>query len=305
MAYFLFLGSALLCTLCSMSAQGLHLLLTEIGNGAYCKNENGVKKDLKKASFLPVDSTITVRSDSGIETLAAGFQFRFGFETQFSLNRNYIDLKKGSILIQSRKLTNKVFIRHEDNEITISGVGTCMFEVGENRSITMVGILGRMLVGMKNDVVYSDLLAGDLIELGHSKQEFSDKKNVDLAKIVKTSFLISGFPNNASFKNSVDSMVQAQIQSIDQSNLNQKSNTKPASEDLRSQNTKVDSSVESSGEYKISSSHKITSYDVPDVDPLNELLGRNPIRSGPGLIKAEPKKSILNRLPGNLFRSAK
>jgi hypothetical protein len=288
-----------------MSAQGLHLLLTEIGNGAYCKNENGVKKDLKKASFLPVDSTITVRSDSGIETLAAGFQFRFGFETQFSLNRNYIDLKKGSILIQSRKLTNKVFIRHEDNEITISGVGTCMFEVRENRSITMVGILGRMLVGMKNDVVYSDLLAGDLIELGHSKQEFSDKKNVDLAKIVKTSFLISGFPNNASFKNSVDSMVQAQIQSIDQSNLNQKSNTKPASEDLRSQNTKVDSSVESSGEYKISSSHKITSYDVPDVDPLNELLGRNPIRSGPGLIKAEPKKSILNRLPGNLFRSAK
>jgi hypothetical protein len=288
-----------------MSAQGLHLLLTEIGNGAYCKNENGVKKDLKKASFLPVDSTITVRSDSGIETLAAGFQFRFGFETQFSLSRNYIDLKKGSILIQSRKLTNKVFIRHEDNEITISGVGTCMFEVGENLSITMVGILGRMLVGMKNDVVYSDLLAGDLIELGHSKQEFSDKKNVDLAKIVKTSFLISGFPNNASFKNSVDSMVQAQIQSIDQFNLNQKSNTKPASEDLRSQNTKVDSSVESSGEYKISSSHKITSYDVPDVDPLNELLGRDPIRSGPGLIKAEPKKSILNRLPGNLFRSAK
>ena len=288
-----------------MSAQGLHLLLTEIGNGAYYQNENGIQKDLKKASFLPLDSTITTRPDSGIETLVAGFQFRFGFETQFSLNRNYIDLKMGSILIQSRKLTNKVFIRHQENEITISGVGTCMFEVGENHSIKLVGILGRMLVGMKNDVVYSDLLAGDLIELGDSMNELSDKKNVDLAKIVETSFLISSFPNNASFKNSVDSMVQAQIQSVEQSNSDQNLNTKHASKELIKQDTKVERSIEPPGEYKISSSHKITSYDVPDIDPLNELLGRDPIRSGPDLIKAEPKKSILKRLPGNLFRTAK
>ena len=281
------------------------MLLTEIGNGAYCKNENGVQQDLKKASFLPLDSTITVRPDSGIETLVAGFQFRFGFKTQFSLNRNYIDLKMGSILIQSRKLTNKVFIRHQDNEITISGVGTCMLEVGKNHSIKLVGILGRMLVGMKNDVVYSDLLAGDLIELGDSMNELSDKKNVDLAKIVETSFLISSFPNNASFKNSVDSMIQAQVQSIEQSNLKQNSNTKHASEELINKDAKVERSIESPGEYKISSSHKTTPYDVPDIDPLNELLGRAPIRSGPGLIKPEPKKSILNRLPGNLFRSAK
>ena len=72
-----------------------------------------------------------------------------------------------------------------ENEITISGVGTCMFEVGENHSIKLVGILGRMLVGMKNDVVYNDLLAGDLIELGDSMNELSDKKNVDLMNSIE------------------------------------------------------------------------------------------------------------------------
>ena len=47
------------------------------------------------------------------------------------------------------------------------------------------------------------------------------------------------------------------------------------------------------------------SYDVPSSDPLSELLGRQPTRSAPGLVKIEPKRSILKRLPGNLLRSRK
>ena len=81
-----------------------------------------VSKKLKRASFLPLDSVINIPSESGIETLVAGFQFRFGFDTSFTLKREFINLHHGSILIQSRKLTNKVFVRFDEHEVSVSGL---------------------------------------------------------------------------------------------------------------------------------------------------------------------------------------
>ena len=57
------------------------------------------------------------------------------------------------MLIQSRKLNNRVFIRNSKNEIRISGVGTCMVEITEDNSLKIVGVLGRLLLGLKNDVI--------------------------------------------------------------------------------------------------------------------------------------------------------
>ena len=290
------------CFFYSLSGQGLHLLLSNIGDGAYQNTENGEQKKLKRASFLPLDSVINIPSESGIETLVAGFQFRFGFDTSFTLKREFIDLHRGSILIQSRKLTNKVFVRFNEHEVSVSGVGTCMLELGDNGALKLVGILGRIIVGQKNDVLFSDLLAGDMIVMNPKSKTIDEKKSIDLSSVVETSFLISGFPNSTTFKNSIESMVHAQ---------NQSSISQDLSSEIDSELTVTNKNVldvDSERVYDEKDNSSVTSnssYSIPDSDPLRELLGRDPIRSSPGLIKEEPKKSILKRLPGNLLRSGK
>ena len=269
----------------------MHLLLSEVGKGAYTKSENKSEVDLRKASFLPLDRQIFVRPDSGIETLVAGFQFRFGFDTDFILNKGSIELLNGSILIQSRKLNNKVFIKYSEQEISISGVGTCMVEVTEDNSLKIVGILGRLLLGIKDDVILSDLLAGDLIQLSDDDQSFGNKMNINLTRVVETSFLISGFPNSRSFQSSIESMALAQNHNTD--------NPSPKAKLV---NADLDESSKSPSKVI---GYSTQSYDVPSIDPLTELLGRQPTRSEPGLVKKQPRKSILNRLPGNLLRSRK
>ena len=294
-----------ICTVCMLEGQGMHLLLSEVGKGAYTKSENNSEVDLRKASFLPLNRQIFVRPDSGIETLVAGFQFRFGFDTDFILNKGSIELLNGSILIQSRKLNNKVFIKYSEQEISISGVGTCMVEVTEDNSLKIVGILGRLLLGIKEDVILSDLLAGDLIQLSDDDQSFGNKMNINLTRVVETSFLISGFPNSRSFQSSIESMALAQNHSVSQENsidIEDENNTDNPSPKAKLVNADLDESSKSLSKVI---GYSTQSYDVPSIDPLTELLGRQPTRSEPGLVKKQPRKSILNRLPGNLLRSRK
>ena len=294
-----------ICSVCILKGQGMHLLLSKVDEGAYSKFDNENERTLRSASFLPRDTTISVRPESGIETLVAGFQFRFGFETQFQVTKDFIELNKGSMLIQSRKLNNRVFIRNSKNEIRISGVGTCMVEITEDNSLKIVGVLGRLLLGLKNDVILTDLLAGDLIQLGQDDQSFGSKVNINLSRVVETSFLISGFTNSKSFQSSIESMVMAQNHSASsETPLQIKENENVSSSGSASKVVKLglenveNPSVKGIGYTK-------PSYDVPSSDPLSELLGRQPTRSAPGLVKIEPKRSILKRLPGNLLRSRK
>jgi hypothetical protein len=294
-----------ICSVCILKGQGMHLLLSKVGGGAYSKFDNENERTLRSASFLPRDTTIFVRPESGIETLVAGFQFRFGFETQFQVTKDFIELNKGSMLIQSRKLNNRVFIRNSKNEIRISGVGTCMVEITEDNSLKIVGVLGRLLLGLKNDVILTDLLAGDLIQLGQDDQSFGSKVNINLSRVVETSFLISGFTNSKSFQSSIESMVMAQNHSASsETPLQIKENENVSSSVSVSKVAKVGLDNAGNPLVKVTGLTK-PSYDVPSSDPLSELLGRQPIRSAPGLVKIEPKKSILKRLPGNLLRSRK
>ncbi|MBT7651668.1 MAG: hypothetical protein HN553_11885 [Opitutae bacterium] len=288
-----------ICSVCILEGQGVHLLLSEVGDGAYTKTEKKSEVDLGHASFLPLNEKIYVRPKSGIETLVAGFQFRFGFGTEFILNKGSIRLLKGSILIQSRKLNNKVFIKYSKQEIGISGVGTCMVEVTENKNLKIVGVLGRMLLGTKDDVILSDLLAGDLIQLSENDQSFGNKKNINLTRVVQTSFLISAFTNSKSFQSSIESMALAQNYSVPKENSIEIENPKP-----KEKGNNSDLEESSNFPSKIIG-YSTQSYDVPSIDPLTELLGRQPTRSAPGLVKKQLRKSILNRLPGNLLRSRK
>ena len=67
-----------LSCLISSWGQGMHLLMTQIGEGGFFSADKGKAAPLNEASFLPLDSRISVRPRSGIETMAAGYQFRFG-----------------------------------------------------------------------------------------------------------------------------------------------------------------------------------------------------------------------------------
>ena len=135
-----------------------------------------------------------------------------------------------------------------------------------------------------------------------TRKTVDEKKSIDLSSVVETSFLISGFPNSTTFKNSIQSMVHAQ---------NQSSNSQDLSSEIDSELTVTNKNVldvDSERVYDEKDNFSVTSnssYTIPNSDPLRELLGRDPIRSSPGLIKEEPRKSILKRLPGNLLRSGK
>ena len=59
-----------------------HLLLKSLGDGAHISGDSN-ENNLKVASFLPNDTNIVVSSNGGIESMVAGFTFRFGMVTAF------------------------------------------------------------------------------------------------------------------------------------------------------------------------------------------------------------------------------
>ncbi len=67
-------------------------------------------KAVNQATFLPFNTKLSVRPKSGIETLAAGYQFRFGSSTAFVCEEQSIELFSGSIFVRSRKITNVIEI---------------------------------------------------------------------------------------------------------------------------------------------------------------------------------------------------
>ncbi|MEC9123020.1 MAG: hypothetical protein VX969_02665, partial [Verrucomicrobiota bacterium] len=77
----------LVASACCVSAFGeiSHLVLRSQGDGAVFRNSEQKAEPIKRASFLPQGQRITVRPRSGIETIGAGYQFRFGSDTSFTL----------------------------------------------------------------------------------------------------------------------------------------------------------------------------------------------------------------------------
>ena len=97
----------------------MHLLMTQIGEGGFFSADKGKATPLNEASFLPLDTRISVRPRSGIETMAAGYQFRFGADTKFTLENGTIHLHEGSLMIQSRNIGNQVGLNSPEAEINI------------------------------------------------------------------------------------------------------------------------------------------------------------------------------------------
>ena len=292
--------------LSTIYGQGMHLIMNQIGEGAFISMDDGSTQPVRKASFLPLDSRVTVRARSGIETMSAGYLFRYGADTRFTLSAEALQLHEGSIMIQSRKIGNRIILRSPEASIRLSGIGTCMLEVETNGGLKVIGILGRMIVGVGEDSSTEDLLAGELVFVKPGNSGLGDKINVNLEKVVETSFLLSGFQNGASFQGSLSSVVRAQKESIGKTYRAEVGDAKETdtfeivtlAEDESKKKNNIEVSSDKTHPNKIRSSYKI-----PTSDPLEELLGRTPTRSHFLSKKPENSSTTESRpLPGTLLR---
>ena len=289
-----------------MYGQGMHLIMNQIGEGAFISLDNGTTQPVRKASFLPIDSRVTVRARSGIETMSAGYLFRYGADTRFTLSAEALQLHGGSIMIQSRKIGNRIIFKSPEASIRLSGIGTCMLEVETNGGLKVIGVLGRMIVGVGEDSSEEDLLAGELVFVKPGNSGFGDKINVNLEKVVETSFLLSGFQNGASFQGSLSSVVRAQQESIGKTYRAEVGDAKETDTfeivTLAEDESKKKNNLEESPDNTYPTKNR-SSYKMPVSDPLEELLGRTPIRSNSLSKKPENSSTTESRpLPGTLLR---
>jgi hypothetical protein len=182
-----------------------------------------------------------------------------------------------------------------------------MLEVETNGGLKIIGVLGRLIIGFGEEGQEEDILAGELVFVKPGNAGLGDKINVNLEKVVETSFLLSGFQNGASFQGSLSSVVRAQQESIGKTYRAEVGDAKESDtfEIVTHAEEKEEPSqlvLENSTENSLIQNR--SSYEVPATDPLFELLGRAPQRTKPETSEKEVSPLISNPrpLPGTLLR---
>ncbi len=259
------------CVLNTAVGKLAHLLITSIGDGVVEIGEATSINPIAKSQFLPSNKKLSVRPQSGIETLASGFQFRFGSSTTFLLENKAIELFSGSLFLRSRNFNNSLVVRGPEVLVRISGAGSCLIDVEPNGGFKMVGLLGKIrLLYSERDSV--SLLPGELLFTDLKSKNFSDKVMVDLSNLSETSFLVSGFSNSKSFQESLGSVAKSQQLLIGKSFDATVGHAQGGEKFEILQGNQDKMSGKNLGS---SSLHK--NYQPSKGSPLSELLGRDPI----------------------------
>jgi hypothetical protein len=283
------------------------LLVTSIGEGVVQIGTNVADSPIAVSQFLPKSVKLSVRPKSGIETLASGFLFRFGSSTLFLFEDDSIEMFSGSLFVRSRNFNNSLKIIGPELTLQVSGAGTCLLDVEPNGGFKIVGLLGNLRIS-QTDQISESVLPGELIFTDLKNNRFSDKVVVDLANLLKTSFLISGFSNSTSFEKSLLNVSDSQKSLIG-----------------KSFEAKVGNAA-SSGQFEVvpdgpnaqlsPNMPSITAgirknYQLSNSSPLHELLGREPARSSysdaekknlPVDQEELPSPSMNRPLPGGVLR---
>ncbi len=253
--------------------QHSHLLIYSQGEGALVRSGES-SNPLKKASFLPADSRISVRPRSGIETLAAGFQFRFGAGTVFSLDRDKVNLEQGAVLVNSRRISNNLSITGPESSMGVRGVGCSLLNVEPNGGFKAVGLLGKTVLSDQVNGKEFTLLPGQLVFLMPGGRGFGQEVSVNLAKLIESSYLVSGFPNSSSFSESLTGMTDAQSQMVGKTYGAVVGSAKQA-ESFEVVPTGDQPAPVVPDSPSPSAPSSVSGFDG---DPLSELLGRPPTR---------------------------
>lgn len=262
-----------------LKAQSSHLLLVSLGEGALTTGSTGEKVPLSRASYLPMDQTISVRTKGGLETMVPGANFRFGSETNFIIEEDGVALNAGSVMIQSRKIEHAVTLKCPEVSLSISGAGTCLVEVGTNGGCKIVGVLGRFRLQVAENL-NSEVMPGELCFLMPGDRGFGKKININLEKLISSSFLLSAFPNSPSLENSLKNIAKQQEQAIGKSfNAEVGDSRNPDSFEIIENNSNPNDTGPKS-QKNLAIERNDQGYLVPEIDPLTELLGRAPRRFG-------------------------
>jgi len=274
---FLFLGVFFLGPICS--ANSSHLLLFSSGEGAISEIE-GKKQTLKVASFLPFGKEILAQPDSGLETMSAGYTYRFGHNTRFSLSNKGTHIQSGMMMIQSRKIDNTCNVFVGEFSFSFSGAGTSTIEYDGENKIWITGILGRFRITNSPKEGSFELMPGDLISFKNNDAQESSRAS--LKEIITSSFLFTGFKNNKSFQNSLEKV--ATQQELDLQLNNESGSKKPNTNHHYLANNPALMVSETNATAR-------QEYLIPELDPLSELLGRAPRRFGENVITPISKES--------------
>ncbi len=253
-----------------------HLMVTSIGDGVVQVGKNSSAGSIATAKFLPKSVKLSVRPKSGIETLASGYQFRFGASTTFICENESIEIFSGSLFIRSRNFNSFLEIIGPETSVQISGAGTCLLDVEPNGGFKIVGLLGKMRISNPTESSIS-LHPGELTFTDLKNSSFSEKIIVDLVNLLDTSILISGFLNSSSFEKSLKSIAESQKVLIGKSYQAKVGN---AADNNKFEIVKtVTSENEAPAETDMLASELIKNYQPSSDSPLQELLGRSPLRS--------------------------
>ena len=294
----IFLSLLASSTLVGLFGGSTQLVLRSQGDGAFYKSDEGTVKTVARASFLPADTRLTIRPRSGIETLQAGYRYRFGSNTSFTLQDESLLLHEGSIMLLSRKLGDSVVLSSPDTQVKLSGIGTCMTEVEPNGGLKLLCVLGRIVIF--SDAGKFELLPGELVFAKPGELGMGDKINVNLGTVVESSYLLSGFPNSPSFQNSLANVVEAQKGSIGKTYRAEVGNAKGANtfEVLPIPEAMPGDAFPLAPPTIIQSNYKVSGP-----NPLAELLGRPPKRMK-APVKVDAGNSLESRpFPSKLLRS--
>ncbi len=273
------------------------LVLRSQGDGAVVKNASSKTESLRRASYLPADSRVTVRPRSGIEVMGAGCQFRFGSETSFTIEGGGIALHQGSLMFLSRKIGVEYPMIGPEVSLKLSGIGTGMVEVEPNGGLKLLCVLGRIVIGSGDGSF--ELLPGELVFAKPGGRGLGDRINVNLETVVKSSYLLSGFPNSSSFGNSLANVVDAQKRSIGKTYRAEVGQAKGVN---TFEVLPIPDAIPEDSFPPVPQAAINEVYEVPASDPLSELLGRKPKRLVP-VEKPPASQSPLPRpFPSKLLR---
>ena len=265
-----------------------YLVLRIQGDGAVVKNASSGIEPLRRANYLPSGSRVTVRPRSGIETMGAGCQFRFGSDTSFTIEEDAINLHQGSFMLLSRKIGVNYPLNSPETKLNLSGIGTCMVEVEPNGGLKLLCVLGRIVI--KSSTGNFELLAGELIFAKPGGLGLGDRINVNLGTVVKSSYLLSGFPNSTAFGNSLANVVDAQKHSIGKTYRAEVGQAKGTN---TFEVLPIPDAIPEDAFPAVTPKASREGYEVSASDPLSELLGRSPRR----LVAEEASKANEGPIP--------
>ena len=137
----------------SANAAKLFLVSKVVGEVS-TRTDSGEEAVFGQARWLPRNTRIFTREDSGVMALTPGFSLRFGQETAFSVDAEKINLHKGAMLAQVLKSGNELVLEGPEASLWLKGQGACLLALLQKTPIAPACFHDRLHLARKRR--YSD-----------------------------------------------------------------------------------------------------------------------------------------------------